>query len=63
MVGRKSCIIAHQIKEETHQRCRKFEIHATVVNDQNMKCDKKGSVNMKLQDVQKVKLTEVFYVL
>ena len=23
MVGRKSCIIAHQIKEETHQRCRK----------------------------------------
>ena len=40
----------------------KFEINVTVENGQKMKSDIKGSVNMKLQDVQMVKLTEVLYV-
>ena len=40
----------------------KCEINVTVGNGQKMKCGLKGSVNMKLQDAQTVKLTEVLYV-
>ena len=40
----------------------KYEINVTVGNDQKMKCDLKVSVNMKLKDGQKMKLTEVLYV-
>ena len=41
---------------------KKYEINVTVVNGQKMKCELKGSVNMKLQDGKMVKLTEVLYV-
>ena len=39
----------------------KCKINATVENGQNMKCELKGSVNMKLQGGQTVKLTKVLY--
>ena len=41
----------------------KCDINVTVGNFQKMKCEIKGCVNMKLQYVQTVKLTEVLYVL
>ena len=40
----------------------KCKINVTVGNFQKMKCELKGSVNKKLQDVQAVRLTEVLYV-
>ena len=40
----------------------KYVINVTVGNGQKMKCELKGSVNMKLQDRQTLKLTEVLYV-
>ena len=39
-----------------------FNINVTVGNDQKMKCEIEGSVNMKLQYGKMVKLTEVLYV-
>ena len=41
---------------------KKCDINVTVVNGQKMKYELKGSVNMKIQDGQTVKLTEVLYV-
>ena len=40
----------------------KCEIGGTVINGQKMKCGLKGSVKMKPQDGQTVKLTEVLHV-
>ena len=40
----------------------KCEINFTVGNRQKMKCELKGSVNMKLKYGQMVKLTRVLYV-
>ena len=40
----------------------KCNIDVTVGNGQKMKCELKGSVNMKLQDGQTVKLNKVLYV-
>ena len=40
----------------------KWEINFTMGNGQKMKCNLKGSVNMKLQDGQMAKLTKVLYV-
>ena len=41
---------------------KKCEINATVGNGQKIKCELKGSVNMKFQYGQTVNLTEVLYV-
>ena len=40
----------------------KCEINVTVGNDQKMKCELKGSVNMKTKGGEKVKLTKLLYV-
>ena len=40
----------------------KCEINGIVVNGQKMKCDIKGSVNMKLQGGQTLNLIKVLYV-
>ena len=39
-----------------------FEINVTVKNRQKMKCEIKGSVNMKPKDGKTAKLTEALYV-
>ena len=41
---------------------KKCDINVTVGNIHNMKCELKGSVNMKIKYGQTVKLTEVLYV-
>ena len=41
---------------------KKCDINVMVGNGQKMKCELKGSVNMKLQDGKTVKITEVLYV-
>ena len=40
----------------------KYKINVTVGNSQNMKCELKGSVNMKLKGDEMFKLTEVLYI-
>ena len=52
--------ITHKKKDTTEVE--KCDINVTVVNGHKMKCELKFSVNMKLQDVKKVKLTQVQYV-
>ena len=49
-------------REKDMTEVEKCDINVTVGNGQKMKCELKGFVNMKLQDVQTVKLTEVLYV-
>ena len=43
------CVIADYIQQEKHDRCQNCEINATVGNGKKMKCELKGSVNMKIQ--------------
>ena len=52
-----SSYITHKKKGITYVE--KYEINITVVNGQKIKCELKGSVNMKLKDVQTVKRTKV----
>ena len=40
---------------------KKININVTVGNGWNIKCELKGSVNMKLQDGKTVKLTKILY--
>ena len=49
--------ITHKKKYITDVK--KCEINVTVENCQNMKCELKGFVNMKIQDGKMMKLTEV----
>ena len=62
MVGRQNCVITDNIKQERHDICRKCEINVTAGNGQNMKCDLKGSVNMKMQGGEMVNLIEFLYI-
>ena len=50
--------ISHK-KKDTND-VKKCEINVTVGNGQKMKCELKGSVNMKLKDGQTVKLTRKY---
>ena len=52
--------ITHKKRDLTD--IKKCEINVTVGNGQKMKCELKGSVKMKTQDGQTVKLTGVLYV-
>ena len=48
-------------KNKDMRDAEKGEINVTVGNGQNMKCELKGSVNMKLKYVKTVKLNKVLY--
>ena len=58
--SRASSHITHNKKDMIEVE--KCDINVTVGSGQKIKCELKGSVKMKLQDGQTVKLTEVLYV-
>ena len=62
MVGVQLYVIAHNIQEERHDRCQKYEINVTVVNSQKMKCELKGLVNMNMQGGGIVNFIKVLYI-
>ena len=61
MAGRQRCIISHHIHKENLTNTEEYKIDVTVVNDQKMECELKGTVNMKLKGGKMIKLTDVLF--